>query len=245
VTSIPHRCARARGLLALGAALVAWPGGVAGQGGAPEAPRGTVHTASLDADFTVAPGFAHIRIDYELNGLEPGDLVPVSVLDFGDARAQDFLVGASGAPASLAETHGAARRGAWPVEVGADGRTLLRVEYRVPRTGEDGGGRIVSHLPLVSVDRAPEAARTGLFQGRVRVPAEWAVTEGFPTGLALGDEPDVYAVALSVVPSVVTLRARADGRWGLALPLVLDLVALGVLLVTAVAGWRHMREPLT
>ena len=95
------------------------------------------------------------------------------------------------------------------------------------------------------VQRAPEAARTGLFQGRVRVPAEWAVTEGFPTGLALGDEADVYAVALSVVPSVVTLRARADGRWGLALPLVLDLVALGVLLVTAVAGWRHMREPLT
>jgi hypothetical protein len=26
---------------------------------------------------------------------------------------------------------------------------------------------------------------------------------------------------------------------------VLDLVALGVLLGTAVAGWRHMREPLT
>jgi hypothetical protein len=43
---------------------------------------------------------------------------------------------------------------------------------------------------------------------------------------------------------VVTLRARADGRSAVALPLILDLVALAVLLITGVVGWRHMRKPL-
>ena len=226
-----------RGLVAAGAAILVLP--------LPGAGQGTVHAASVEADLTVAPAFARVRIDYELNGLSPGDVVRVSLLDFGDARPEGFRVGASGAPDSLTVRHGAARSGAWPVEVGPDGRTVLRVEYQVPRTGEDRDGRIVSHLPLVTVDLAPEAARPGLFQGRVRVPPDWAVTEGFPTGLTGGGDDGVYLVELSVVPAVVTLRARTDGRGGVALPLVLDLVALSVLLVTAVAGWRHMREPVS
>jgi hypothetical protein len=153
-------------------------------------------------------------------------------------------VGAFQVPTTLPDRHGAARSGTWAVEAGPDGRAVLRVEYQIPRAGADGGGRIVSHLPVLVVELAPEAARPGLFQGRVRVPADWAVTEGFPTGLAAGDEAGTYAVELAVVPSVVTVRARADGRGGVALPLVLDLVALAALLLTAVVGWRHMREPL-
>lgn len=227
---------RARGLLAGAAAVLALPGLAAGQG--------SVHAATMSADLTAAPGVTRVRMEYQLNGVRPGASVPVSLLDFGDARAEGFLIGVAAAPATLAERHGAARSGDWAVEAGADGGAVLRVEYEVPRTAADGSGRIVSHLPLLTVDLAPEAARPGLFQGRIRVPPDWAVTEGFPTTLSPGDEAGTFAVELAVVPSVVTVRARADGRSALALPLVLDLVALAVLLVTAVAGWRHMREPV-
>jgi hypothetical protein len=185
-----------------------------------------------------------VRMEYELNGVEPGASVPVSLLDFGGARAEGFLLGAARVAAPLPERHGAARSGAWAVEAGPGGRAVLRVEYRVPATGADGSGRILSHLPVLVVELAPEAARPGLFRGRVRAPPDWVVTEGFPTGLAAGGEAGTFDVELAVVPSVVTLRARADGRSALALPLVLDLVALAVLLLTAVVGWRHMREPL-
>ncbi|HKJ01685.1 MAG TPA: hypothetical protein VJ997_04500 [Longimicrobiales bacterium] len=238
----PAGC-RARGLLvsggvllATGAVLLAAPGAALGQG--------SVHAASLDADLTAAGGMARVRVEYELDGVAPGALVPVSVLDFGAARAQGFRVGTAGAPATLSRTHGAARSGAWPVEAGADGRSVLRVEYGVPGTEADEGGRIVSHVPVLVVGLVPEAARPGLFQGRVRAPVAWAVTEGFPTGLARGGQAGLFDVALAVVPAVVTLRARVGGRSPPALPLVLDLVALAVLCFTAVAGWRHMREPV-
>lgn len=204
----------------------------------------TVHAVSMAADLTTAPGVATVRVDYELNGVHPGDSVPVSVLDFGPAVAEGFRVGGGGVPMALPRRHGAARSGSWPVTAGADGRAVLSVTYRVPGVGGDDHGRIVSHLPVLIVDRAPEEARPGLFHGSVQVPADWNVTEGFPTGLASGGEAGRYDVELSVVPAVVTLRARSDGRGALALPLVLDLVALSVLLVTAVAGWRHMREPV-
>jgi hypothetical protein len=185
-----------------------------------------------------------VRVEYQLNGVGPGDEVPVSVLDFGDAVAGGFRVGGSAVVMELPARHGAARTGSWPVEAGPAGWAVLSVAYQVPLRGDAGDGRIVAHLPVLVVERAPEAARPGLFHGSVRVPVAWTVTEGFPTGLAYGGEAGRYDVELSVVPSVVTLRARSDGRVGLALPLVLDLVALAALLATAVAGWRHMRAPV-
>ncbi|HSG07975.1 MAG TPA: hypothetical protein VLA36_06445 [Longimicrobiales bacterium] len=199
---------------------------------------------SFAADLAAAPGAAFVRVEYELSGVRPGDSVPVSVLDFGRAVAEDFRVGARGVPMELSGRHGAARSGSWPVAAGAEGRAVLAVTYQVPGAGEDEDGRIVSHLPVLIVDRAPEEARPGFFRGSVQVPADWRVTEGFPTGLASGGEAGRYDVELSVLPAVVTLRARSDGRRTVALPLALDLVALSVLLITAVAGWRHMREPV-
>ena len=232
--------ARVTGPAAACVALFLAPGAVLAQEPSPA----TVHAVSVAADLTAVPGSATVRVEYQLNGVEPGDRVPVSVLDFGPAAAAGFLVGAGGVGMELPDRHGAARSGSWPVEAGPDGRAVLSVTYQVPGAGEEGDGRIVSHLPLLVVDRAPEAARPGLFHASVRVPAHWTVTEGFPTGLASGGEAGRYDVELSVVPSVVTLRARSDGRGVLTLPLALDLVALSVLLVTAVAGWRHMRRPV-
>jgi hypothetical protein len=201
---------------------------------------GTVHALAADVEVTLAG--ARVRLEYQLSGVGAGDRVPVSLLDFAPARAGDFRVGAAGAPLTLDAGHGAARAGVWPVEPGPDGRALLRVEYVVPHDVTDGAD-FVRHVPMLSVDRAPEAARPGLFRAEVRTPGGWRVSEGFPTGLTAGDVAGAYSVELAVVPAVLTLRGRTDGASGLSMPLVLDLVALAVLLLTAVVGWRHMRAP--
>jgi len=227
-----------RGALVLAAAvgaLLAEPGPATGQG--------TVHAASLEADLATEPGVARVRLRYEISDVAPGALVSVSLLDFGTAVGEDFRVGRAGAPVRMVARNGAARSGSWPVEEGPGGRSVLSVAYRVVGVGEVGDGRFVSHLPVLSVDLSPEAARPGLFQGHVRVPVDWAVTEGFPTGMSADGEQGSYSVELAVVPSVVILRARADGRRRPGLPAALDLVAIAALLATAFAGWRHMQEP--
>lgn len=225
----------ARSIVLAVAAALALPSLGAGQG--------SVHSAKMEADLAAEPGMAHIRIEYEVDGVAPGGEVPVSLVDFGTIRVEGFRIGVEGIPALLGEEYGAVRRGSWAVEAGTDGRALLRVAYRVPVSDADASGPFTVHLPVVNVGLVPEGARPGLFEAEVKVPGAWSVTEGFPTGLAAAPDAGVYGVALAVVPSVVTLRGRADGRGSFGLPLILDLFAGVVLLITAAVGWRHLRKP--
>jgi hypothetical protein len=67
------------------------------------------------------------------------------------------------------------------------------------------------------------------------------VAEAFPTGLRPTDTPDVWAVELAVVPAVLSLRARTDGRWRPGLPALLDVAAVLVVVAFSVVGLRHLR----
>lgn len=211
-------------------ALLATVPGAAGQG--------VVHATTFRADLTGA-GAARVEVVVELRGVAAGARVPVSLLDFRGSAAWDVRVGRDGAPVEIPVTAGAARGASLPVEEGADGEPVVRLTYRVPLPAEDGGG-VVAHLPVATVDLAPQEARPGLFQGTVVVPAGWVVTEGFPTGMTAVGEDGRHQVALQVVPSVVTVRARVDGARRPGLPLLLDAVAVGGLLLFFLLGWRHL-----
>jgi hypothetical protein len=73
------------------------------------------------------------------------------------------------------------------------------------------------------------------------LPEGWSVTEGFPSGLARRED-GAYAVALAVVPAVVTFRGRSDDRRPPGVPLLLSGLAGLILLGAGLAGWRHLRS---
>lgn len=203
------------------------------------AAQGSVHSATFHADLLAEQGQARVTVDFTLRGLEPGAMVPVSLLDFGAARATQLRVGSEGRTTEFTQGPGAARSALLPVDIAADGESHLTVRYLVPVPMGDGA--LVVHMPVVTVDLPPEQARPGLFAAQVQLPPTWAVTEGFPTGLSASGEAGTLDVVLQVVPSVVSFRARADGRWRPGLPFLLDLVALGTLVGFSLFGWRHLR----
>lgn len=200
--------------------------------------QGTVHAALFSAELTAAE--ARLEVRFELRGILPGDSVSVSLLDFGEAVATGVRAGGGGAPVEIRRSAGAARAARLPVEAGPDGQPALVVAYSVPvPTG--GGGSVVAHLPVVTVDLPPEEARPGLFQGRIALPPEWSLREGFPTAMVRsGADPGSWRVELQVVPSVVTVRAATDGRRTPGLPLLLDVVAVAGLVLFSLLGWRHL-----
>ena len=202
--------------------------------------QGTVHATSLQVRIQDDGAVAAIQLRHAIRGVAPGDTVTLSLLDFPGGVAEE--VQADGRAVDFTVTQGAARRATVALGALGEGEAGVTLVYavRLP-VGGRGGSRVI-HLPLPTVDLPPEAARAGLFKASVEVPEGWKVTEGFPTGLKTGTDPRVLGVELQVVPSVVTLRARTDGRGGVGLPLVLDAIALAGLALFSLLGWRFLHR---
>jgi len=209
----------------------------------PAAAQTTVRSVRLTADLAPDDGGAAVRVEYVLavDGASP---LRFELLGFGDATAEGFRIGEreTGTPISLETESGSLRAAVFSLGVGADESEFAFVAYyfiaqAVERTGD--GVRV--HVPVLTLALPPEASRRDVFQAELLLPESWRVSEAFPTGLSR--RPDgVHEVDLPVVPSVVSLRARADGAWRPGLPLVLDVLAALILLGFGVVGWRHLRE---
>ncbi len=119
---------------------------------------------------------------------------------------------------------------------------VVATSYAVTGAVTEEGARVRGHIPVLSVDLPPEAATPGLFRAELRLPPDWRVAEGFPTGLDATGTPGVYAVDLAVVPAVLSFRARSDGRWRPGLPALLDVAAVLLVAAFSVVGWRHLRD---
>ncbi len=204
----------------------------------------TVRSAVMQVDLTGTDGVARIRIEYEVSGSEAGGTLPATLLVFGDAEPAAASAPGIG-PLGFVAGPGRARRLDVPVQSTAEGQRVA-VEYSVPRPVADGAGRMRGHLPVLSLDRAPEAAHPGLFHAVVLLPASWHVGETFPSGLApVGDAAEgvqAYEVDLPVVPSTLSFRASAQRGWLPALPLTLDVLAAAIILAFGAVGWRRIRE---
>lgn len=200
--------------------------------------QATVRSARLQADLR-GGAEAVVRVEYLLSGVLPGDSVGVSLLDFG-AAPSELVVGDAGEAVRVAPAGGAARRARVVVGPAPDEGGRLVVAYRVAMPATGRRGTQVVRFPVPTVDHPAEAARPGLFQAEVRAPAAWRVAEAFPTGLAPAADGGALLARLPVVPSVVTLRFRADGGRAFPLPLVLNLAVAGCLAVVGVAGWRQL-----
>jgi hypothetical protein len=203
----------------------------------------TVLSARLTADLTVADGSASVMVEYRLSGAVPGTALPATVLDFGLATVEDLRVGEASEPVPLGDAQGVAHEAELPVEA-TDRADVSRVvvRYRVPSVVTTEDGRLRGRIPVLTVDRPPAEPGPGLFVARVRLPQAWRVTETFPTGLAEVDGAGTYEVRLSVVPAVVGFRARGDGGRTPGMPVVLDVLAAGIMGLFVLLGWRHLRR---
>lgn len=219
--------------LGLGGAGLVLPSGVAGQA--------SVGSARFVADLTGGDGVARVTVDYELNVPDGTSEVTVELLGFDAATAQDFVV-SGGALVVLWPTTGSRRSATVTLPASAGvGRRRLTLEYHVDFAVLDEGGALRARIPVLSVALPPATDSGDVFSAEVTVPENWAVTEAFPTGLR-EREPGVFAVALPVVPAVVSLRGRTDGAWRPGLPWVVNLLVAMILLGFGLAGWRYLRE---
>ncbi len=186
---------------------------------------------------------AQVILEVDVDGAAEAAILPATILDFASARPVDLAVGSEGALAVLELDRGVARTGSLRVEPGpTDGSWLVLATYRVRDAVAVRGSSLRAHVPVLSVDRPPTVAGPGFFRAELRIPPEWAVAEGFPSGIRATDRAGVYEVDLSVVPAVLSFRGRLDGAWRPGVPLVLDLLAGALLVMFSVVGFRHLRS---
>jgi hypothetical protein len=195
---------------------------------------------------TVSQLDAQVILEVEVEDAHETRTLPATLLDFADARVVDLALGSDGVAATLEPDRGVARVGSVIVEPGPTPETrLVLATYRVHRAVRSRGAWLRAHVPVLSVDRPPTAATPGFFRLELRLPPEWSVTEGFPSGLRATGHAGVYQADLSVVPSVISFRGRLDGAWRPGVPLILDLLAGVILLGFSAVGLRHLRAVAT
>jgi len=208
---------------------------------APICAQGAVRAVHLVADLTAGDGAARVRVEVALDSVVPGAAVDATALEFAGARVEGVRAGREGEALATSRPRSLAGKVRLPVVAAPDARGgEVVAAYTVPGAVREDGPRVRVHVPVLGVDLPPEAASPGLFHAELRLPPGWRVAEGFPTGLRAADEPGVWTVDLAVVPAVLSLRARADGRWRPGVPALLDAVAVLLIGAFSVIGWRHL-----
>lgn len=206
-------------------------------------PAATWATAGAEIAIRVSPdGTAAVRLDYLFVPSQPGAVpppsatIPLTVLGFGDVTVREVMV--DGAPLVLWPTSGSRREAVVrPPVSSTDDAVPVTIEYRLPNAARIEGEDVALRVPLVT-GPAPVDGGDG-FTASLDVPEAWRMGDGFPSRLR-PDDGGTWRATLPVVPSVVRLDGRTDGAMRVRLPLVVDIVTVGLLLAFALYGWRHL-----
>jgi hypothetical protein len=209
---------------------------------APAAARQAVRSVRVVVDLSDGTGTAAVRAEYVLSGVGADSVVRGTALDFAGATIEALRAGEDGRPLPILRPRALVTLARLPLTPGAAGEGSVVVSYEVPGAVVVRGAAIRGHVPVLSLDLPPEATSPGLFRAELRLPPEWSVAEGFPTGMAPAGAPGVYDVDLAVVPALVGFRGRSDGAWRPGLPLALDAAGLVLLVAFSAVGWRHLRD---
>ena len=209
----------------------------------PASAQTTVQSARLYADLSPDDGGAEVRVEYVLDVQGTPEL-RFELLGFGAASADVFWLGEqrTGTQIELDAETGSMRAAAFTLSLAETSEPYhLVTHYWIAEAVQLDGEDVRVRVPVLSIAFPPADGVSDLFRAELRLPPEWSVAEGFPTGLEANDE-GVYTVALPVVPSLVSARGRTDGAWRPGLPLVIDLLTAAVLLVFSFMGWRHLKR---
>jgi hypothetical protein len=201
----------------------------------------TVQSARLYADLSPDDGGAEVRIEYVLDVQGTPEL-QFELLGFGSASADGFWLGEerTGTRIELDPQTGSMRAATFTLTLANTSEPYrLVAQYWIAEAVQLDGEDVLLRVPVLSIALPPADGVPDLFRAELRLPPDWSVTEGFPTGLEVNDE-GVYTVSLPVVPSMVSARGRTDGTWRPGLPLLIDVLTVLVLLAFSFVGWRHL-----
>lgn len=206
-----------------------------------------VQTAHMRIDVTAGDGSVAVKIDYTLSGTLTTDALGVELLGFGSATVAEAVYCCWAGEAKtivLWPTAGSRKMASIPfpsLAEGEEGPPPLQIWYQVTGAVTEEGSAADGRIPVLSVDLPPLSAGGEVFSVSLTLPAEWVLIDGFPTGLRQGDDGRA-SVTLPVVPSLVSFRARSDGRWRPGLPLLIDVLAVALILLAGILGWLHLRK---
>lgn len=242
--------------------------GIAGAALAAPAPARAQSPALASARATVhvpADGSGpRVEATYTIAAAAGADTLPLRTPEFAGARATRVEVSVDGFPAALAdpgadttaEDMPATLAGAGgdagmllvpvpPAAARGDGEFTVDIRYRVDRPVTTGDGRFDMVVPLVLPDAPPIAAPEDFFTAEVRLPADYAVVEAFPTvprAVASGDGPTRHTFALQVAPAMLRWRGRIGDPPVVTFGRVVDLATAGVVLLLSVLGYLALRR---
>lgn len=224
------------------------PPAAAGQAGGGPATEGrtVVRSARLTAEVPPSGADAEVRIEYRVALKGAAAPLRLEILGMGPASVDRFRVetaeGTEGDPFALALERGSMRATTLPVPAPVPGsdEVTLSLAYRVTGAVERSGPGVRVRLPVLVLDLPPEAGGARIFRASVRLPDEWALSGGFPSGL-VSASGGAWEVDLAAVPALVSLRGRSDGGWRPGLLEALDALAVMVVLGFGFVGWRHLR----
>lgn len=209
---------------------------------APAAARQVVRSVRMVVDLSDGSGTAAVRAEYVLSGVGGDSVMPATALDFAGATIEALRVGEEGRPLPILRPRALVTLARLPLTSGGGEGPTVVASYEVPGAVVARGAALRGHVPVLSLDLPPEVTSPGLFRAELRLPPDWSVTEGFPTGMSPAGAPGVYEVDLAVVPALVGFRGRSDGAWRPGLPLALDVAGLALLLAFSAVGWRHLQD---
>jgi len=212
-----------------------------------QAPATVVQTAHMRVDVTAGDGSAAVEIDYTLSGTITTDALGVELLGFGSATVAEVVYCCWAGEAKtivLWPTTGSHTMASIPFPAlteGEEGPPPLQIRYQVTGAVTEEGSAAYARIPVLSVELPPLSGGGDVFSVSLVLPAKWVLTEGFPTGLRRGDDGRA-SVTLPVVPSLVSFRARSDGKWRPGLPLIIDVLAAALILLAGFLGWLHLKR---
>ncbi len=225
--------------------LLAWIASIAAVTASPAVAQGFLVSANFRAD-ALAAGPVRVEIDYVLVVGQQISELPLEGVAFAGSRLTDVAATLDGVPllVELQSESNGRLSGRIEVPSGSERRLAVRLTYRVsPSSGEVDATRLI--LPVLALGWPPQEALPGTFRAQVTLPVGLSTFESFPAGLVAG-EPlasggRVHSLELPVVPALIRIRS-GQGAIRFNLPLVMDVLVLGLFLMLGVKGWRAMRE---
>lgn len=209
--------------------------------------QGEVRNVAMAAVAAGDGAPTRVELVYEIALEGDAEEVPLRWISFGGAAPAALRAEAGGVelPIRLGQGRhllaGAASLPPGPAAAGDDIRLVVTYDLPGPRPGAGEAFDLV--LPVLLADLPVRLAAGDMFTAEVRVPADWAIVETFPTVPARVTAEagwKSWKIGLQVIPSVVRVRGVVGSPPLLAFARRVDLAVVAVILAAGVLAWRRL-----
>ncbi|HEX7051817.1 MAG TPA: hypothetical protein VF188_16545 [Longimicrobiales bacterium] len=205
--------------------------------------------AAMSAEIAPRARTAVVTVRYRLVADGEAAEIRLRGLEFFGTELDDISASVHGnrAPFRFERKAAPAVAGTISIPPGCRGEDELEITLRYTVRQAIGleGRRFDAVLPLLVPEAEPPAAREGFFTSETRMPAEYTVTESFPTvprTTAVEGETKRVSLTLQVMPAMVRWRGTSGPPPLLTFGRSLSLGVAGVILILVLMGYGRLRR---